>query len=206
MKKSSIKFLIGIDEVGRGPLAGPVAVGVAVATPLTIIKFKKIKESKQLSRAQREEWYEKICEKESEIQFTVSFVSAQMVDKKGINPSIRSALARGLKKLSADPKRVRVLLDGGLRAPAEYINQETIIRGDTKETIIAIASVVAKVERDRLMLRMHKKYPAYGFDRHVGYGTRVHMAAIQKHGLSSIHRISYCGNVIQCLAKPKRRA
>ncbi len=194
MSKPLVKSLIGIDEVGRGPLAGPVAVGVAMATLATIKKWKKIKESKQLSRAQREEWYEKICAPESGITFAVSFVSASIIDKRGINPSIRSALALGLKKLSSNPKNVRVLLDGGLRAPAEFMNQETIIRGDAKETIIAIASVVAKVERDRLMLRMHKKYPAHGFDRHVGYGTRAHIAAIRKYGMTPIHRKTFCKN------------
>ena len=195
MKQKIPKFFIGIDEVGRGPLAGPVAVGVAMATPATIKKWKKIKESKQLSRAQREGWYEKIIEKGNGVTFAVSFILATTIDKDGINPSIRSAIARGLKKLSPDPKDSRVLLDGGLKAPDEFINQETIIRGDAKETIIAIASVVAKVERDRLMIRMHKKYPEYGFDRHVGYGTAGHMCAIKKHGLTPLHRKSYCKNL-----------
>lgn len=194
VKQKIPKFLIGIDEVGRGPLAGPVAVGVAMATPETIKKWKKIKESKQLSREQREEWYEKIIEKRSGIQFAVSFVSAPMIDKNGINPSIRTAISRGLKKLNSNPKLSRVLLDGGLRASEEFTNQETIIRGDAKETIIAIASVVAKVERDRLMVRMHKKNAEYGFDRHVGYGTERHIIAIKKNGLTPLHRKSYCTN------------
>ncbi len=195
MKNAKVKFIIGVDEVGRGPLAGPVAVGVAMATRATIRKFKKIKESKQLSRIQREEWYKKICAPKSGIQFAVSFVSAQMIDRRGVNPAIHKAALCGLKKLSPNPKNVRVLLDGGLRAPAEFMNQATIIRGDAKETIIAIASVVAKVERDRLMLRMHKKYSAYGFDRHVGYGTALHMAAIKKYGMSPIHRRSFCTRI-----------
>lgn len=190
------RFLIGIDEVGRGPLAGPVAVGVAMATPATIKKFKAIKESKQLSRARREEWYAKICAEGSGVAFVVACVSARTIDKRGIAPCIRSALARGLKKLSPDPKRVRVLLDGGLCAPEEFTDQETIIRGDTKETIIAIASVVAKVERDRMMFRLDKKYPAYGFERHVGYGTKAHIRALQHHGFSPIHRRSFCKNIL----------
>ncbi len=197
VKQVSSKFLIGIDEVGRGPLAGPVAVGVAMATPEAIHKFRKIKESKQLSRTQREEWYAKICDSKSGITFAVSFVSASVIDKRGIVPAIRLALSRGLKKLSPKPKHVRVLLDGGLRAPLEYINQETIIRGDAKETIIAIASVVAKVKRDRLMMRMHKKYPVYGFDAHVGYGTATHISAIKKYGLTPLHRTTFCGNIVQ---------
>lgn len=195
VKKNPPKFFIGVDEVGRGPLAGPVAVGVAMATRATIKKFKKIKESKQLSRAQREEWYAKIATKESGITFAVSFVSAGAIDKQGISPSIRKAVFRGLKKLSCDPKKSRVLLDGGLKAPAEYVDQETIIKGDAKESIIAIASVVAKVERDRLMMRMHKKYPTYGFDRHVGYGTATHIRAIKKYGMTPIHRKTFCSKL-----------
>ena len=168
MKKSTTKFFIGIDEVGRGPLAGPVAVGVAMATPATIKKWRKIKESKQLSVKQREEWYVKICAPQSGIRFAVSFVSAAMIDRNGINPSIRTALARGLQKLDPDSKHSRVLLDGGLRAPLQFIDQETIIRGDTRETIIAIASVVAKVKRDRYMWKLAKKEPRYGFASNVG--------------------------------------
>ncbi len=183
--------------MGRGPLAGPVAVGVAMATPEVIKKFKKIKESKQLSRGQREEWYAKICARDSGITLAVSFVSARVIDKQGINSSIRKAISRGLKKLSPNPKQSRVLLDGGLKAPPEFVNQETIIRGDAKETIIAIASVVAKVERDLLMLRMHKTYPQYGFDAHVGYGTAKHIAAIKKYGLTLLHRKSFCTSFME---------
>lgn len=196
MKKTPVRFFVGIDEVGRGPLAGPVAVGVAMASEEVIRKFKKIKESKQLTRTQREEWYKKICLPKSGIKFTVSFISAPMIDKQGINPSIRKAVFRSLKKLSPDPMHVRVLLDGGLQAPREYLYQTTIIHGDAKETIIAIASVVAKVERDRHMIRMHKKYPAYCFDRHVGYGTKAHITAIKKHGLTPLHRVTFCKKIM----------
>ncbi|OGZ05897.1 MAG: hypothetical protein A2845_03800 [Candidatus Lloydbacteria bacterium RIFCSPHIGHO2_01_FULL_49_22] len=196
MKKSTTKFFIGIDEVGRGPLAGPVAVGVAMATPATIKKWRKIKESKQLSVKQREEWYVKICAPQSGIRFAVSFVSAAMIDRNGINPSIRTALARGLQKLDPDSKHSRVLLDGGLRAPLQFIDQETIIRGDTRETIIAIASVVAKVKRDRYMWKLAKKEPRYGFASNVGYGTTEHVTAIKKYGLSDQHRRSYTKNFV----------
>ncbi len=196
VKQPPPNLFIGIDEVGRGPLAGPVAVGVAMATPEVIRKFKQIKESKQLSAKQREEWYAKISAPQSGVRFAVSFVSAPMIDKRGIAPSIRTALARGLKKLSPDPKRTRVLLDGGLYAPEEYIYQETIIRGDAKETIIAIASVVAKVKRDRLMHRLHDAFPKYGFDMHVGYGTKKHVDAILKYGITSEHRETFCTNIL----------
>ena len=192
MKKAAAKVFIGIDEVGRGPLAGPVAVGAAMATPATIRKFRAIKESKQLTRSQREEWYAKIREEGSGIRFAVSFVAASMIDKKGIVPAIKSALAVSLTKLHADPSSVRVLLDGGLYAPPEYRDQQTIIRGDASETIIAIASIVAKVERDRMMKKFAVKYPRYGWERNVGYGTKSHCAAILTYGLTPLHRRTFC--------------
>jgi ribonuclease HII len=197
MKRADQKFLVGIDEVGRGPLAGPVAVGVALATPRAIVRFKDIKESKQLSRAKREEWYEKISSPDSGIIFAVSFVSAQVIDKIGITAAISRALTRGLRKVKADPMVVRVLLDGGLYAPPAFKDQETIIRGDAKETIIAIASVVAKVTRDRLMYRVAKKYPAYGFSSHVGYGTKAHYTAIRAHGLTPLHRRTFTRSIVR---------
>lgn len=189
------RYVIGIDEVGRGPLAGPVSVGVVMATPRMLKKFSAIKESKQLSRLQREEWAGKIKQEEGEdLRFAVSAVSAAVIDKKGIVFAINSALSRSIKKMNADPRRIVVLLDGGLHAPKEYACQTTIIRGDEKETVIAMASVIAKVTRDRWMLRMAKKYPKYGFEKHVGYGTRAHIAAMQKFGLSEIHRKTFCKN------------
>lgn len=189
------RSLVGIDEVGRGPLAGPVAVGVAMATPATLRKFRAIKESKQLTPRAREAWYEVIKKEGSGITFAVAFVTASAIDKNGISHSIRTALLRALRKVAPEPKHTRVLLDGGLRAPSTFTDQETIIRGDAKETIIAIASVVAKVERDRRMQRLARRYPQYGFAKHVGYGTSAHIAAIKKHGLTQEHRRSFCGNI-----------
>lgn len=189
----SKKFIVGIDEVGRGPLAGPVAVGAVAATPAMIRKFRAIKESKQLSPREREEWYAKIKSLSSdELCFVVAIVAAKTIDRIGIVPAIRRALAASLKKLAVDPRECTALLDGGLHAPPEYKNQKTIIRGDASETVIAMASVVAKVERDRLMAgKLHRKFPVYGFDRHKGYGTKVHYEALAKHGLSPEHRKSF---------------
>lgn len=186
------KFVIGIDEAGRGPLAGPVAVGACIASPRIIRKFRDIKESKQLAPSLREAWYERLrAASGEELAFAVSFVSARVIDKKGIAAAIRLALRHALARLRADPKRCAVLLDGGLKAPPEYQKQQTIIRGDATETIIAMASVVAKVERDRLMRRLHKKHPRYGWDRNAGYGTKAHFAAIERYGRSSEHRRTF---------------
>ncbi len=192
MRAPAPKFVIGIDEVGRGPLAGPVAVGALCATPKIVRKFRAIKESKQLSERQREEWHERLrLVVGEELSFAVSFVSAEIIDKKGITFAIRLALLRALKKVNVDPEACTVLLDGGLKAPKEYRRQRTIIHGDAKETVIAMASVVAKVLRDRRMVRLHKKYPQYGFAVHKGYGTKAHYRALKKHGFSPEHRRSF---------------
>ena len=187
------RFIIGIDEVGRGPLAGPVAVGAVAATAAMLRKFRTIKESKQLSEAKREEWSKLIhAAASNELHLAVSMVSAKEIDRIGIAPAIRKALAASLKKLNLDPRDSTVLLDGGLKAPPEYKKQKTIIRGDASETAIAMASVIAKVKRDRLMVTLDAKYPKYGFAQHKGYGTSLHIKAIKKHGLTPLHREHFC--------------
>lgn len=194
MKKQ--RYIIGIDEVGRGPLAGPVAVGAVATTPAILRKFRDIKESKQLSAEKREAWVKRITAEKKlagdELRFAVAMVSAKEIDRIGIAPAIRKALARALKVLALDPSSVTVLLDGGLKAPPEYKKQKTIIRGDASETAIAMASVVAKVRRDKLMVRLAKNYPHHDLATNKGYGTAKHIALIRKHGLSEIHRKSFC--------------
>ena len=196
VKQHPVKYIVGIDEVGRGPLAGPVAVGVVVATKQALRAFRSIKESKQLTRAQREAWFARIEASVShDLRFSVAFVSARMIDQKGIAPAIRTALARALRQTDVRPDECTVLLDGGLHAPPEFIQQKTIIRGDEKETAIAMASVVAKVLRDRCMYVLAKKHPQYGFERHVGYGTATHIAAIRQYGLLPEHRKTFCTRI-----------
>lgn len=192
------RWLIGVDEVGRGPLAGPVAVCALAASPSMVRRFAQIKESKQLSPRAREEWYARLLRARGhELSFATSFVSASIIDKKGINAAIRLALTRSLAKLSVDPDSVEVLLDGGLHAPVEYRHQKTIVHGDARETVIAMASVVAKVLRDRRMSREALRYPHYGFEQHAGYGTEKHAKAIARYGLSPLHRRTFCGNFLQ---------
>ncbi len=189
--------LIGIDEAGRGPLAGPIAVGAfSVRSKDTLKKFKGVKDSKQLSELQREEWFKRIKEERNNgmIGFAVSFSSAEVIDTKGITHATRAALNRCLKRLEKHDfaaRKSRILLDGSLYAPSRYKDQKTIIDGDAKKPIIALASICAKVLRDRKMKRLAKKYPKYGFEIHKGYGTKAHYKAIKKHGLSEIHRKSF---------------
>jgi ribonuclease HII len=215
VKLSPIKYLIGIDEVGRGPIAGPVAVGAFCISIKNISKvrriFRGVKESKQLSEPQREGWFGMIeqAQENSLIDFAVSFQSEKVIDAKGLSYAIKKALTISLYAVVKDSvsKRVvsptralyfdqmKVLLDGGLKAPSEFVYQKTIIKGDEKELVIALASICAKVLRDRKMNTLAKKHPEYGFERHKGYGTRGHYDAIKKSGLLAVHRRSFLGFV-----------
>jgi ribonuclease HII len=189
------KYIIGIDEAGRGPLAGPVSVGAVMVRRGGEKTFLRLmRDSKQLSEAAREELFSDLTSlrKQGVLNFSHSFSSASVIDRRGIVPAIRSALSRCLLKLEADPRECEVLLDGSLYAPDEFVAQKTIIRGDASEPIISAASIVAKVMRDRYMERVAVSYPSYGFEVHKGYGTAKHRAAIRCHGLSGLHRASFC--------------
>ncbi len=123
-------------------------------------------------------------------RFVVEFESAETIDNEGIAVAVRRALSRGVNALAPDAALVKVQLDGALRAPPEY-SQETIINGDELVPLISLASIAAKVSRDRLMHVLAKEYPQYGFEQHKGYGTKLHYEMLQKHGLSVIHRRSF---------------
>ncbi|MBP9856171.1 MAG: ribonuclease HII [Candidatus Pacebacteria bacterium] len=189
------KWLVGIDEAGRGPLAGPVSVGVVVAPSAFKTAFKKyaVKDSKKLSEKDREQWYKWLNKerREGKLNFATALVSNQIIDKQGIVPAVRLGIKRCLTRLNLEPEECEVLLDGSLKAPLIFKQQKTIIKGDETEPIIALASIAAKVRRDRYMCRLAPKYPKYNFEIHKGYGTKAHYAALKKHGLSTIHRLSF---------------
>jgi len=205
-----MKYIVGIDEAGRGPLAGPVAVGIVVV-PKNVkhsvfnifgelfISAGKIRDSKKLSQKKREEIFERIKGEArlGKLKYAVNFGSVKEIEKEGISRAIKKAMVRALKTLKVNPKEVTVLLDGSLKAPIEFKNQKTIIKGDEKETIIALASIVAKVLRDRKMTVLSKKYPKYNFDIHKGYGTAKHILYIKKFGRSPIHRLTYLKNILK---------
>lgn len=188
-------LLIGVDEAGRGPLAGPVSVGlVAVPEGFDVTReFKGVKDSKQLTSLRREEIYERLLERkrQGDVAFKVVMTSHTYIDKYGITRAVKEAIVRGLNFLKPDPDLTVIMLDGLLSAPSQFI-QRTVIRGDDIVPIVSLASVAAKVERDRLMRRMAKKYPGFGFESHKGYGTKKHWSAIQHLGLCEIHRRTYC--------------
>jgi len=188
------RLIIGIDEAGRGPLAGPVAVGaVAVPQHFDFALLGGVRDSKQMSELGREIWFAKlqVLEREHGMRFVVQFSSAHYIDAHGIVPAVRAALARALRSLEAPAEETHILLDGSLEAPARFIFQQTIIRGDETEPLISLASIAAKVRRDRLMRRLALRYPEYGFEIHKGYGTKAHYSALKKHGPTDIHRHSF---------------
>jgi len=186
--------IVGIDEVGRGPIAGPVAVGVMVIPKgFDIDELEDVRDSKKHTEKQREKIYEYLIEKRDnkELDFKVVMVPSERIDDDGIKVAIQAALCRGLKDLNVSTTKAKLLLDGGLKAPEEFLHQETIVKGDSKERAISFAAIAAKVERDTLMKELGAKYPKYGFERHKGYGTKAHFEAIKKYGMLPFHRKSF---------------
>ena len=183
-------FICGIDEAGRGPLAGPVAAGtVILPEDQTILR---LNDSKKLSPKAREELYEEIREKA--VSWSVAMVNAETIDEINILQAVYEAMRQAVHGLSRTPDiylNDAVLIPG---LPEE--KQVKIIHGDAKSLSIAAASIMAKVTRDRLMEEYDAIYPEYGFARHKGYGTREHIDAIKKYGMCPIHRRSFLTRII----------
>lgn len=196
-----MRYLIGIDEAGRGALAGPVSVG-AVLMPLdfdwkevfALIAKKReqprLRDSKQLSAQQRDILYEHIVD-HGRLRYAAALVGAEVIDAIGIVNATREAAAIALSLLGATTARARVLLDAGLKVPDQW-EQESFVRGDENVPVIALGSIVAKVTRDRFMESLGERYGSYQFDLHKGYGTLAHRRMIAKHGLSDLHRTTFC--------------
>lgn len=205
MKKQ--RYFIGIDEVGRGCLAGPVVVtALAVPYELRIINNElcELRDSKKLTAKQREEWAAYI-KKHPKIFFETTYVYPKGIERLNISQAANLAATRAIARLMTNDKQLmtksEIFLDGGL-----YLNESlvishklfvrTVVRGDEKFNCIKLASIVAKVSRDQAMRRLHRKFPVYGLDVHKGYGTKAHIAAIKKHGPSRIHRLTFISNLV----------
>lgn len=192
-------YVLGVDEAGRGPLAGPVAVGVvAVREGYDILAaFPGLNDSKKLSEKKRESLFAKLQEemRAGNVRAHVTLSSAAMIDGKGIAFAIRNGVTKGVTKLLPNPEEGTVYLDGSLKAPPEY-RQETVIGGDGSVPAIMLASIAAKVTRDRYLQKLDQEYPAYGFAGHKGYGTKAHIARIKEHGPSKEHRRSFLRNIL----------
>ncbi|MER2063370.1 MAG: ribonuclease HII, partial [Alkalibacterium sp.] len=177
------QYIAGIDEVGRGPLAGPV-VSAAVILPEDPDLI-GINDSKQLSESEREKWVEKI--KDVALAISYSVVSSEMIDKLNIYEATRVSMKRSVEGLSIDPD---ALLIDAMHIDSQ-IPQEKIIKGDAKSISIAAASIIAKVTRDNIMKEMAEKYPGYGFEKNAGYGTKDHLNGLKTIGVTPIHRRSF---------------
>ncbi len=181
---SGLSPLCGVDEAGRGPLAGPVCAAAVILPRGTVIEG--LNDSKKLSEKRREALYDEIVGKA--IAFGVAFASVEEIEEKNILEATFLAMNRAIEKLSVVP--ALTLIDGN-RNKGIALPSRCVIGGDGKCADIAAASILAKVTRDRYMLEMAEKYPQYGFDRHKGYGTAAHYAAIREYGPSPIHRMSF---------------
>ena len=181
------EHVAGLDEVGRGCLAGPAAAG-AVILPRNPSQevFALARDSKQLSAAQREEAYEAITR--SALSYAVGWSTPAEIDRIGIAAGVRRAMRRALEKLN--PPATYLLIDA-IPLPSSGLPQKSIIRGDSKSLSIAASSIVAKVERDRYMVSLAKRYQSYGFEAHKGYGTRRHLEALAELGPCHAHRMSF---------------
>lgn len=182
-------YLCGIDEVGRGPLAGPVVAG-AVILPMDC-KILYLNDSKQLSEKKREELYEVIMR--DAVAVAIGCASHERIDEINILQATYEAMREAINKLAVKPD---ILLNDAVTIPDVDIKQVPIIKGDAKSVSIAAASIVAKVTRDRMMVEYDKVYPEYHFAENKGYGTAAHIDAIKQCGPTPIHRKSFIGNFI----------
>jgi len=183
LNSQGLKLIAGIDEAGRGPLAGPVVAGAVI---LKDFNFKEdIDDSKKLSPKKREKAYGEIVEKAI---VGVGIVNEKTIDEINIYRATIRAMQEAVANLKIPPEYV--LVDGRMKLPTKC-PIKCIVGGDSKSLSIAAASIIAKVTRDRIMIKFDSIYPQYGFARHKGYGTKFHMSALEKHGPSPIHRFSF---------------
>lgn len=183
------KIICGVDEAGRGPLAGPVA-AAAVVMPEGLI-IEGVNDSKKISPKKREKLFDIICGQA--ISYSISLVDNETIDKINILNATYLAMTNAVKGLDVLPDEV--LVDGNRLPDWEY-DSEAIVKGDAVCHSIACASILAKVSRDRLMLKESEKYPNYFFEKHKGYGTKLHIEMIKRHGTCPIHRKSFLGKII----------
>lgn len=178
--------IAGIDEAGRGPLAGPVVAAAVIMRASDLIP--EVNDSKLLSAAVRGKLFAQIREKA--VAVGVGIVSSEVIDKINIYQATRLAMRNAVMEI--EPRPDYLLIDGPISLALE-IPQRPIVKGDRQSMSVAAAAIIAKVTRDRIMMELHEQYPQYGFDRHKGYGTKTHKDAIAKHGPSPIHRKFFKG-------------
>lgn len=177
-------LICGVDEAGRGPLAGPVSAAAVILDDAHPIEG--LADSKKLSERQRDALAPVI--RERALAWAVAYAEVEEIDRLNILQATLLAMRRAVQALSVRPQRVLV---DGLYCPQTGIPSEAIVQGDSKVAAISAASILAKTARDELMLRLHEQYPQYGFAGHKGYPTAAHLAALREHGVSEVHRRSF---------------
>lgn len=189
LRFADCEYICGIDEVGRGPFAGPVMAGAVILPKDEEILY--LNDSKKLSAKKRDELYDIICEKA--VAWSVARVEPERIDEINILQATFEAMREAVSKLAVRPD---ILLVDAVHIPDLDIPQESIVKGDAKSVSIAAASIVAKVTRDRIMEEYAGKYPGYGFEKNMGYGTAEHRQALKKLGPTPIHRRSFIHNYV----------
>ena len=189
LRKMGYKYICGIDEAGRGPLAGPVF-AAAVILPENC-EIEGLNDSKKLSEKKREELFPIICEKA--VAYSIAFATEEEIDEVNILNATYLAMKRAQEglKIPCD----YALVDGN-RMPPLNVEAQTIVKGDAKSASIAAASILAKVSRDRVMYEIDKIYPEYNFAKHKGYGTKVHVEALHKYGPCKVHRRTFLKKIL----------
>lgn len=185
-----VKYICGIDEAGRGPLAGPVVIAAVVMPRNSMIEG--VNDSKKVSEKKREKLYEEITS--SSIAWAVGIIDQNEIDNINILNATKKGLTQALKELEQKPDII--LVDALTKIDTLGIPYESIIKGDAKSYSIAAASIIAKVTRDRIMRQWDEIYPQYGFEKHKGYGTAMHINAIKEYGPCPLHRKSFIKNFI----------
>lgn len=180
----------GVDEAGRGPLAGPVCAAAVILPPNVIIDG--VNDSKKLSEKKREALYDVI--KEKSLAYSIAFASVDEIENINILNATMLAMKRAVERLEIKPDYVMV---DGNRLPDLDVKSECIVKGDAKSMSIACASILAKVTRDRLLYEYAKEFPQYSFDKHKGYGTKIHIEALKKYGPCKYHRQSFLTKILK---------
>ena len=181
---SELVLICGVDEAGRGPLAGPVSAAAVILDPARPIEG--LADSKKLSEKQRDRLAPLI--RERALAWAVAYAEVEEIDRLNILQATLLAMRRAVEALSIRPQQVLV---DGLYCPQTGIPSQAIVKGDSKVAAISAASILAKTARDELMLQLHGRYPQYGFDAHKGYPTAAHLAALREHGVSAVHRKTF---------------
>ena len=190
LREKGFKTICGIDEAGRGPLAGPVVIASVIMPANSMIEG--VNDSKKISEKKREKIYDQILEEA--VSYGIAIIGQDEIDEINILNATKKGLTVSLQELTEKPDLIVVDALNGIDTMG--IPYESIIKGDAKCYSIAAASILAKVTRDRIMREWDKVYPEYGFEKHKGYGTAAHIAAIKEHGLCPIHRRSFTKNFV----------